>query len=323
MKTTKRYLFPTDYMADPSVHVFNGKLYIYPSHDNNDASCENDNGDQYVMRDMHVLSTDDPMNGLVVDHGRALDIADIPWAGRQLWDCDCAEKDGKYYLYFPLKDKNDIFRIGVAVADRPEGPFVPQPDPIRGSYSMDICVFQEDGKHYLYFGGLWGGQLQRYRDNKALENAYLPEGKEPALPSRVVRLTDDMLQFAEEPRPVVVVDEEGNPLAADDPHRFFEASWLHKYNGKYYFSYSTGDSHLLCYAIGDNPYGPFTYKGVILTPVVGWTTHHCIVEYKGKWYLFHHDAAPSGGRSWLRSLKVCELEYDENGLIKTIDGIDE
>ena len=243
-------------------------------------------------------------------------------AGRQLWDCDCAEKDGKYYLYFPLKDKNDIFRIGVAVADRPEGPFVPQPDPIRGSYSMDICVFQEDGKYYLYFGGLWGGQLQRYKDNKALENAYLPEGKEPALPSRVVRLTDDMLQFAEEPRPVVVVDEEGNPLAADDPHRFFEASWLHKYNGKYYFSYSTGDSHLLCYAIGDNPYGPFTYKGVILTPVVGWTTHHCIVEYKGKWYLFHHDAAPSGGRSWLRSLKVCELEYDENGLIKTIDGID-
>lgn len=323
MKATKRYLFPADYMADPSVHVFNGKLYIYPSHDNNDADCENDNGDQYVMRDMHVLSTDDPMDGLVVDHGQALDIADIPWAGRQLWDCDCAEKDGKYYLYFPLKDKNDIFRIGVAIADRPEGPFVPQPDPIRGSYSMDICVFEEDGKYYLYFGGLWGGQLQRYKDNKALENAYLPEGDEPSLPSRVVRLTDDMLQFAEEPRPVVVVDEDGKPLAADDPHRFFEASWLHKYNGKYYFSYSTGDSHLLCYAIGDNPYGPFTYKGVILTPVVGWTTHHSIVEYKGKWYLFHHDAAPSGGRSWLRSLKVCELEYDENGLIKTIDGIDE
>lgn len=323
MKATKRYLFPSDYMADPSVHVFNGKLYIYPSHDNDDASCENDNGDQYVMRDMHVLSTDDPMNGLVVDHGQALDIADIPWAGRQLWDCDCAEKDGRYYLYFPLKDKNDIFRIGVAIADRPEGPFVPQPDPIRGSYSMDICVFQEDGKYYLYFGGLWGGQLQRYKDNKALENAYLPEGDEPSLPSRVVRLTDDMLQFAEEPRPVVVVDEEGKPLAADDPHRFFEASWLHKYNGKYYFSYSTGDSHLICYAIGDNPYGPFTYKGVILTPVVGWTTHHCIVEYKGKWYLFHHDAAPGGGRSWLRSLKVCELEYDENGLIKTIDGMDD
>lgn len=240
-----------------------------------------------------------------------------------MWDNDCQEKDGKYYMYFPLKDKCDIFRIGVAIADRPEGPFIPQPDPIRGSYSMDICVLKEGNDYLMYFGGLWGGQLQRYKDNKALESAYLPEGDEPALPSRVVKLTEDMLQWAEEPKPVFVVDEEGNPLKANDPHRFFEASWVHKHNGKYYFSYSTGDSHLLCYAIGDNPYGPFTYKGVILTPVVGWTTHHSIIEYKGKTYLFHHDSVPSGGKSWLRSLKVCELTYNEDGTIQTIDGIDE
>lgn len=319
----KRYLFPADYMADPSVHVFNGKIYIYPSHDWECANVENDNGDQYVMKDMHVLSIDgDPMTGTVTDHGKALDIADIPWAGRQLWDCDCAEKDGKYYLYFPLKDKNDIFRMGVAVADKPEGPFVAEPDPIRGSYSIDICVLHDDkdGEYYLYFGGIWGGQLQRYADNKALECACLPEGAEPSLPSRCVRLGADMLQFAEEPRPIQVVDEECKPLRADDPHRFFEASWVHKYNGKYYFSYSTGDSHLLCYAIGDNPYGPFTYQGVILTPVTGWTTHHSIIEFEGKWYLFHHDSKPSGGKSWLRSLKVCELTYDKDGRIQTIDG---
>lgn len=322
-KVTKRYLFPADYMADPSVHVFNDRLYIYPSHDWECGNTENDNGDQYVMKDSHVLSTDDPMSGEVIDHGKALDIADIPWAGRQLWDSDVAEKDGKYYLYFPLKDKNDVFHIGVAIADCPEGPFIPQPDPIRGSYSMDIAVLQEGEEYYLYFGGLWGGQLQRYKDNKALENAVLPEGEEPSLPSRMARLSKDMLQFAEEPRPIQVVDENGEPLKANDPHRFFEASWVHKYNGKYYFSYSTGDSHLLCYAIGDNPYGPFIYQGVILTPVVGWTTHHSIVEYRGKWYLFHHDSVPSGGKSWLRSLKVCELEYDEAGRIQTIEGLDE
>ena len=321
----KRYLFPDDYMADPSVHVFNGRIYIYPSHDIQLDNVENDNGDQYVMQDMHVLSIDgDPMTAPVVDHGKALDIADIPWAGRQLWDCDCAEKDGRYFLYFPLKDRNDIFRIGVAVASRPEGPFIAEPDPIRGSYSIDICVLHDDadGEYYLYFGGLWGGQLQRYADNKALENPYLPEGAEPSLPSRCVRLSKDMLQFAEEPRPVQVVDEEGRPLRADDPHRFFEASWVHKYNGKYYFSYSTGDSHLLCYAVGDNPYGPFVFKGEILSPVVGWTTHHSIIEYRGKWYLFHHDAAPSGGRSWLRSLKVCELTYTPDGHILPIPGTD-
>ena len=321
MKKEERYLFPADYMADPSVHVFNGRLYIYPSHDRESGIPENDNGDHFDMNDYHVLSTDDVMHGEIVDHGVALKVADIPWAGRQLWDCDIACKDGKYYLYFPLKDRNDIFRMGVAISDKPEGPFIPQPDPIRGSYSIDAAVFSDDdGSYYMYFGGIWGGQLQRYRDNKATENPCLPADNEPALPSRVVKLSDNMLEFAEEPRPVIVLGEDGKPLFAGDPHRFFEASWMHKYKGKYYFSYSTGDTHLLCYAVGDNPYGPFTYQGVILTPVVGWTTHHSIAEYKGKWYLFHHDCVPSGGKTWLRSLKVVELEYDEEGKIQTIKG---
>lgn len=321
MKKEERYLFPADYMADPSAHVFNGRLYIYPSHDRESGIPENDNGDHFDMNDYHVLSTDDVMHGEIVDHGVALKVADIPWAGRQLWDCDIACKDGKYYLYFPLKDRNDIFRMGVAISDKPEGPFIPQPDPIRGSYSIDAAVFRDDdGSYYMYFGGIWGGQLQRYRDNKAIENPCLPADNEPALPSRVVKLSDNMLEFAEEPRPVIVLGEDGKPLFAGDPHRFFEASWMHKYKGKYYFSYSTGDTHLLCYAVGDNPYGPFTYQGVILTPVVGWTTHHSIAEYKGKWYLFHHDCVPSGGKTWLRSLKVVELEYDEEGKIQTIKG---
>jgi beta-xylosidase len=233
-----------------------------------------------------------------------------------------AYKNGVYYLYFPLKDKTDIFRIGVAVSNRPEGPFKPLDAPMHGSYSIDPCVFRDDdGSHYMYFGGLWGGQLQRYRNNKAIECGHEPENDQPALPSRVVRLSDDMLQFAGEPKDVILLDPEGNVLTAGDhDRRFFEASWMHKYNGKYYFSYSTGNTHKLCYATGDNPYGPFTYRGVILTPVTGWTTHHCIVEFKGKWYLFFHDSVPSGGKTWLRSLKVTELEYDKNGNIVTIDG---
>ena len=240
MKTPKRYLVPEDFMADPSVHVFNDKLYIYPSHDWESGVPENDNGDHFNMKDYHVFSLDDVMDGKMTDHGVGLRVEDIPWAGRQLWDCDVTCKDGKYYMYFPLKDKNDIFRIGVAISDKPEGPFIPEPDPIRGSYSMDIAVFEEDEKYYLYFGGLWGGQLQRYKDNKALECATFPADDEPAIPSRVVQLTDDMLQFAEEPKPVVILDEEGIPITAGDiDRRFFEASWLHKYNGKYYFSYFT------------------------------------------------------------------------------------
>ncbi|MDY0183556.1 MAG: family 43 glycosylhydrolase, partial [Proteiniphilum sp.] len=245
-----------------------------------------------------------------------------PWAGRQLWDSDVSFRNGKYYMYFPLKDQNDIFRIGVAISDTPEGPFVPQENPMKGSYSIDPCIWPDrDGNYYMYFGGLWGGQLQRYRNNKALECAELPEGDEKALCPKVARLREDMLEFAEEPRDLVILDEKGNPLTAgDNERRFFEASWMHHYNGKYYFTYSTGDTHLICYAIGDNPYGPFTYQGVILTPVVGWTTHHSIVEYKGKWYLFHHDCVPSEGKTWLRSLKVTELKYNPDGTIQTIKG---
>lgn len=315
-----RYLFPKDFMADPSAHVFEGKLYIYPSHDWESGVPENDNGDHFNMKDYHVFSLED-VNGEITDHGVILSVEDVPWSGRQMWDSDVAHKNGKYYMYFSMKDKNDIFRIGVAISDKPYGPFVPQADPIRGSYSIDPAVFEENGKYYMYWGGIWGGQLQRYRNNKALESAVIPEEGEDSLCAKVALLSDDMLQLAEEPRDLVILDENNNPIKqGDTERRFFEASWMHKYKGKYYFTYSTGDTHNICYAIGDNPYGPFKYQGVVLTPVVGWTTHHSIVEYKGKWYLFHHDCVPSDGKTWLRSMKVVELEYNDDGTIKTIEG---
>jgi beta-xylosidase len=318
-----RYLTPGIYTADPSAHVFNGRIYIYPSHDIESGIPENDLGDHFDMRDYHVFSMED-VNGEVTDHGVVLDVKNIPWAGRQLWAPDVACKNGKYYLYFPLKDKNDIFRIGVAVSDKPDGQFVPQPDPIKGSHSIDPAVLEDtDGNYYMYFGGLWGGQLQRYRNNKAIECGHEPADNEPALSPKVVKLTDDMLEFAEEPRNAVILDENGDPLkAGDHDRRYFEGPWIHKYQEKYYLSYSTGNTHKLCYATGDNPYGPFTYKGVILTPVVGWTTHHSICEFKGKWYLFYHDSVPSGGKTWLRSIKVRELFYNPDGTIVTMNGME-
>ncbi len=322
MAKKPRYLVKDNYSADPSAHVFNGKIYIYPSHDVDAGIPENDNGDHFDMRDYHVYSMDD-IDGDVTDHGVVLDVKNIPWAGRQLWAPDAAYKDGQYYLYFPLKDKNDIFRIGVAVSDKPEGPFTPEENPIKGSYSIDPAVLDDaNDNFYIYFGGLWGGQLQRYRNNKAIECGQEPADDAPALNARVARLTDNMLEFGEEPREVVILDENGDPIkAGDHDRRYFEGPWMHKYNGKYYFSYSTGNTHFLCYATGDNPYGPFTYQGKILTPVVGWTTHHSICEFKGKWYLFYHDSVPSGGKTWLRSIKVIELEYNPDGTIKTIDGL--
>jgi hypothetical protein len=118
---------------------------------------------------------------------------------------------------------------------------------------------------------------------------------------------------------VVILDENGNPLLQGDiERRFFEASWMHKYNGRYYFSYSTGDTHFICYAIADKPYGPFRYAGRILNPVVGWTSHHSTVEFGGKWYLFYHDSSLSKGVTHLRCVKVAGLKYNEDGTIQTI-----
>lgn len=304
------------FTADPSAHVFNGRLYLYPSHDRETHLPANGNGDQYDMADYHVFSLD-AIGGPVTDHGVALALQDIPWASQQLWAPDAARKGDRYYLYFPARDHDGLFRIGVAVSSVPEGPFTPEPEPIADSYSIDPCCFvDDDGQAYLYFGGIWGGQLQCWTSGHFDPKGQEPSGEVPALMPRVARLSADMRSFAGEVRSLALLDAEGQLLRANDhERRFFEAAWMHKHAGRYYFSYSTGDTHYLVYATGDNPLGPFTYQGRILEPVIGWTTHHSIVEFQGRWYLFYHDASLSGGKSHLRCVKVAELSYGEDGTI--------
>jgi hypothetical protein len=308
------------YTADPSAHVFDGKIYIYPSHDIEAGIPFNDNGDHFGMEDYHVISMDS-INDVAVDNGVALHVKDVPWAERQMWAPDAAHKNGKYFLYFPAKRANGIFQIGVAISDSPVGPFIAEPEAIEGSYSIDPAVFEDaDGKFYMYYGGIWGGQLQKYRNNSYADANEEPTANEPALSPIIALLTDDLKQFAETPKEIQILDENGDVLlAGDNDRRFFEASWMHKYNNKYYFSYSTGDTHFICYAIGDNPYGPFTYQGRILNPVVGWTSHHSICEVDSKWYLFYHDSSLSKGVTHLRSAKIAEIHYNPDGTIITLD----
>lgn len=307
------------FTADPSAHVFEGKLYIYPSHDVESGIPQKDDGSHFDMKDYHVFSMEE-VGGEITDHGVALDIKDIPWAGRQLWAPDAAHKDGTYYLYFPVKDKQDVFRIGVATSDNPTGPFQPEPQPIAGSYSIDPTVFvDDDGAAYMYLGGIWGGQLQRWQTGEYDPEGEEPADDEPAISPKVARMNEDMKTFSEDLRDVQLLDENGEPiLAGDHDRRFFEAAWMHKYNGKYYFSYSTGDTHNIVYAIGDNPYGPFTYQGVVLYPVEGWTNHHSIVEFEGKWYIFYHDVQLSG-ETPLRNIKMTELTHNPDGTIEPIN----
>ena len=307
------------FTADPSAHVFNDRIYIYASHDQSGKCPYDDIVACFDMKDYFVMSLNEDLSEVTV-YDTALKVEDIPWATKQLWAPDAAYANGKYYLYFPARAEHGEFEIGVAVGDRPEGPFKAEATSIKGSLSIDPGVFKDDdGSFYMYYGGIGGGGLQNFSGPSAEALAKIPPEKRVAVAPKIAKLKSNMLEFAEEPRDVLILDENGEPMLANDlPKRFFEAAWVHKYQGKYYLSYSTGETHYLVYAIGDNPYGPFTYAGRILEPVVGWTTHHSIVKYKEQWYLFYHDSQLSGGVTFQRTVKFAPLEYDEKGKIITI-----
>ena len=311
------------YTADPSAHVFDGKIYIYPSHDVARDVPDDDNGDQYMMEDYHVLSMDN-LDAECKDNGLALSQNDVPWVRDQMWAPDAIQYNGKYYLIFPAKDQEGIFRIGVAVSDSPVGPFSPQDNYIKGSYSIDPAVFvDDDGRIYCYNGGLWGGQLEMWQSGSFNPEEHRPEGEEPALGPLYAEVLPSMDGFVEAPKHIAILDENGEPIkAGDEDRRFFEGPWMHKHHGKYYLSYSTGTTHYLCYAEGDLPEGPFTYKGRIMEPVLGWTTHHSIVEIEGDWYLFYHDSELSGGVNHERCVKYTKLDIAEDGTITTIHPYD-
>lgn len=307
------------YTADPSARVFNGRIYIYPSHDTASNAPNDGAGGHYDMMDYRVLSMDG-IGGKVTDHGIALDLAGIPWASKQLWAPNAAFANKKYYLFFPAKNKEGIFQMGVATAIKPEGPFKAAKEPIKGSYSIDPCVFKDDdGNHYMYFGGIQGGQLQNWNNNQYTASAINKKPDEPAILPRVAKMKKNMLEFDEPVKEIELVDSNGKLLTEKmGDKRFFEGAWVFKKDGLYYFTYSTGTSHNICYATGNNPYGPFTYRGIILLPVQGWTTHVSTIQHQGKWFLFYHDTELSG-QNHLRNVKVTEMKFNADGSIQTIN----
>jgi hypothetical protein len=272
------------FTADPSAHVFEGKMYVYPSHDKDSANW-------FDMRDYHVFSSTDLSTW--EDHGVALDVDDVPWATEYMWAPDCAYKDGTYYFYFPAKDTAGEFRIGVATSQSPSGPFIPEAEPMKGSFSVDPAVFiDDDGQVYMYFAGDGhGGQKTPW----------------------VAKLDDTMKEFSGEPKALTGVD------------YWFEACWVNKINGVYYMSYSTGTYHpsykkrsAIAYATSTSPMGPFSYQGVVNGYVSGWTNHHSIVEYKGQSYFFYHTSDLSGGETNQRCIAAEYLHFNDDGSIRQV-----
>lgn len=311
------------FTADPAAHVFDGKLHVYVSHDIEGpplpdvAPFLGSEGNAFRMRDYRLLVMD-RVGGTVETVDDLLSLEQVPWAARQMWAPDVATRAGRYYLYFPAKDHDGQFRIGVAVADSPRGPFKADPMPIAGTFSIDPTAFvDDDGQAYLYFGGRSGGQLERHVAPVLAGSA--PGAKDAVYMPQVARLHEDMRHLAEAPRNALIVNTDGStPTAAQRERQFFEGAWVHKRAGVYHLLYSTGEHRTLAHATAGSPYGPFTFRGTVLLPVTGWTTHASIVPHDGRWWLFHADSQRSG-KTWLRTTKVAELHYREDGSIETID----
>jgi hypothetical protein len=280
--------FITDlFTADPSARVFDGKLYVYPSHD---VPCEKGQGFiGFCMADYHVYSTENLTDWQ--DHGVIVDQNHVPWVDPSkytMWAPDCISRNGKYYFYFPSisRDSTNRRRIGVAIADKPYGPFKPEPTYIQDVQGIDPNVFiDKDGQSYLYWGS--GDTL------------------------RMAKLKENMLELASKPQAVLAL-----------PAKFKEGPYLFERNGIYYFTFPHVANRIerLAYASGNNPMGPFEYKGVIMdeSPTNCWTNHHSILEFKGQWYLFYHhnDLSPSFDKN--RSIRMDSLFFNSDGTIKKV-----
>ena len=277
------------FTADPTARVFDGRVYLYPSHDILAVEGKGRPG-WFCMEDYHVFSSDDLTDWQ--DHGVIVSQNKVPWVDSTsyaMWAPDCAYKNGKYYFYFPAmaKQKEGRFgmKIGVAVSDKPDGPFKPEPEPIKGVLGIDPNVLiDKDGQAYLYWAG---GKIY------------------------AAKLKDNMLELASEPKVIEGLPEQG----------LKEGPFMFERNGIYYLTYPhvQNKTERLEYAISDNPMGPFKITGVIMdeSPEC-WTNHQSIVEIKNQWYLFYHhnDLSPHFDKN--RSVRIDSLFFNNDGSIKKV-----
>ncbi len=289
------------FTADPTARVFNGRVYLYPSHDI--VPPEGQRQDWFCMEDYHVFSSDNLVDW--TDHGMIVTQNKVPWVrpnSYSMWAPDCVERNGKYYFYFPSAPNGAMrgFGVGVAIADRPEGPFIPEPEPIKGINGIDPCVLQaSDGNAYIFWGA---GRCAKLKDNM----------KELAddTPKEKVKWGDREFEML------------GVNCLKGLPSRQAEGPFAFEYNGNYYLTYPyvRDSTEVLGYAMSKNPMGPYEYKGLIMAEHSNgcWTNHHSIVNYKGQWYLFYHHNAYSPKDDKRRSVQIEKLFFNADGTIQEV-----
>ena len=289
------------FTADPTARVFNGKVYLYPSHDILPPAGQRQ--DWFCMEDYHVFSSENLTDW--TDHGVIVTQNKVPWVRKDsysMWAPDCVEKNGKYYFYFPSAPAagRGGFAVGVAVADSPEGPFIPEPEPIKGINGIDPCVLQaSDGNAYIFWGNGRCAKLKPNMKELADDN-----------PKETVKWGNREMEMI------------GVSCLKDLPNRQAEGPFAFEYNGNYYLTYPyvRENTEVLGYAMSKNPMGPYEYKGLIMSEHANgcWTNHHSIVNYKGQWYLFYHQNFFSPSDDKRRSVQIEKLYFNADGTIQEV-----
>lgn len=278
----------TNYTADPAPMVYNGKVYLYTSHDEDESTW-------FTMNDWRLYTTEDMVNW--TDHGAVLSYKEFEWAKRNAWAPQCIERKGKFYMYVPNTTREGNGAIGVAVADSPYGPFIdPLGKPLVSNSNADIdpTVFiDDDGQAYLF----WGNPVCYY-----------------------VKLNEDMISFDGEIKQIPNTIESFGKRTVDNPQRpttYEEGPWMYKRNNLYYLFFAAGPiSEHIGYSTSKNIEGPWKYQGVVMPTQGGaFTNHPGVIDFKGKSYFFYHNAALPGGTGFTRSVSVEELKFNKDGSI--------
>lgn len=291
-------LVQTRYTADPAplVSTDGETMYLFTSHDEPEGG---ENGAMYVMNDWNLYSTNDMVNW--TDLGVVASYKIFEWSKGDAWAIQTIEKDGKYYMFAPVTGQT-WGAIGVAVADRIEGPYTDLIGaPLVEEFGMiDPSVFvdtDKNGEEHIYL--YCGNPTPHYGE-----------------------LTEDMKSFKDGLKPIEkTVESFGSSTNADRETRYEEGPWFYKRDGKYYLVYAgNGIPEDLEYSTAEYPDGPWKYGGVIMPTFDSgtFTNHPGIVDYKGHSYLFYHTAKLPGSGGFRRSVAVEEFEYDENGIIPEI-----
>jgi GH43 family beta-xylosidase len=280
----------TMYSADPSARVFGDRVYLFPSHDILATPGKGRVG-WFCMEDYHVFSSANLTDW--TDHGMIVTQNKVPWVrpdSYSMWAPDCIYRNGKYYFYFPTTPKDTTiargFTVGVATATKPEGPYTPEPTPIKGVRGIDPNVFiDKDGQAYLYW---------------SQGNIY------------AAKLKENMLELASDP--VILKDLPTKGLK--------EGPYLFERNGTYYLTFPHVENNIerLEYSTSNNPLGPFKMTGVIMdeSPTGCWTNHHSVIQFKNQWYLFYHDRDYSPNFDKARSVRADSLFFNADGTIKKV-----